>query len=75
MKKSLYLTETKHTLVYKILILLLFFSITSICVFQGVITFVDFLGLSVLEQKCTWAELPPIISELFLEAETLHWPK
>lgn len=67
MKKSLYLTETKHILVYKILILLLFSSVTSMCFFQGVITFVDFLGLSVLEQKCTWAELPPIISGLFFK--------
>lgn len=35
MKKSLYLTETKHTLICKILILLLFFSVTSMCFSRG----------------------------------------
>lgn len=55
MKKSLYLTETTHSLVYKILILLLFFffpPVTSIYVFQVVVlrSWI-FLGPSSLEQK------------------------
>lgn len=68
MKKSLYLTETKHSLVYNILILLfLSFYHQHICFSRGDFTFVDFLGLSTLDQKCTWAELPHTISGLFLE--------
>lgn len=68
MKKSLYLTETKHSLVYKSLILLFFFpSITSICFSGGGFTFVDFLGLSALEQKCTGQNCCIIVSGLFWE--------
>lgn len=74
MKKSLYLKEMKHFLVYNILIPLLFFSFCHQHIYfsGGDFTFVDFLGLSALEQKCTWAELLHIISGLFWrEAETL----
>lgn len=74
MKKSLYITETRHSLVYKALILLFFPPTTSISVFQGVALHLCFLGLSSLGQKGKM-NMDRIAAqssqEFFLKVETL----
>lgn len=52
MKKSLYITETRHSLVYKTLILLLFFLLPPAYQFFREWFYICFLGLSSLGQKC-----------------------